>query len=146
MALKPYTLCLIVTAPIPQNFVREEVENYGNGDQFARGEGVKVRKADVESGDQGFAIEEIDGGVGCRKGWWCGVKRRVVVWRGRKIALAMGLETSFRKLRDILRNMPRIGPKHVRRYLGTSPIFPRITAKYTHAGVAAANTSPTIPN
>ena len=64
MAPKPYTLRSIVIAHIPQNFVREEVENYGNGDQFARGEAVKAPKADVENGDQGFAIEEKGGGVG----------------------------------------------------------------------------------
>lgn len=64
MTPTPHTLCSIVTAHTPQNLVREEVEKHGNGDQFARGEAVKDRKADVENGDHGFAIEEMGSGVG----------------------------------------------------------------------------------
>ena len=69
---------------------RDQIKNYGNGVEFAKGEAIKLRMVGLQDGYQAFEMEERGGKV----------------WRGRKMVLATGARDVFPDIEGYAENWP----------------------------------------
>lgn len=77
----------------PEDFRRiawEQIESYGPGIEFTKGDVIRLTKATLDSGYQGFEVEDAS----ARK------------WQSKKLVLAMGSEDIFPDIEGYAENWP----------------------------------------
>ena len=73
-----------------RRITKQQIEMYGDGIQFVEAEAVRLGKASLEDGYQGFEVEDKQAGV----------------WKGKKIVLAMGSKDVFPNIEGYAENWP----------------------------------------